>query len=113
MSEVAMNRPAGAGRDRVSEVARRELLRVINRGDIEGASGSIVDEVIVTVGADIIEGRLLPGADLNTVELARTFGTSRTPIREALLTLEREGFVDVHAHKRPRVAMLDIDEVRE
>jgi DNA-binding GntR family transcriptional regulator len=113
MNEVAMNGQAHEGRGQVSEAARRELVRVINRGDTGADSGSIVDEVIVTIGADIIEGRLLPGADLNTVELARTFGTSRTPIREALLTLEREGFVDVHAHKRPRVAMLDIDEVRE
>lgn len=96
-----------------SDSARREILRVLHKGDENGKCASVTDEVIVSVGADIIEGRLLPGADLNTVELARVFGTSRTPIREALLTLEREGFVETIAHKRPRVALLDLEEVRE
>jgi DNA-binding GntR family transcriptional regulator len=95
--------------DADDSIGRRELLRVLNRG----SGGSIVDEVIVAVGTDIIEGRLLPGADLNSVDLARTFGSSRTPVREALLTLEREGFVEISAHRRPRVAPLHIEEVRE
>jgi DNA-binding GntR family transcriptional regulator len=95
--------------DTGESIGRRELLRVLNRGP----AGSIVDEVIVAVGTDIIEGRLLPGADLNSVDLARTFGSSRTPVREALLTLQREGFVEISAHRRPRVAPLHIEEVRE
>jgi DNA-binding GntR family transcriptional regulator len=90
-------------------IGRSELLRVLNRG--EGVS--IVDEIIVGVGTDIIEGRLRPGDDLNSVDLARIFGSSRTPVREALLTLEREGFVEITAHRRPRVAPLRIEEVRE
>jgi DNA-binding GntR family transcriptional regulator len=90
-------------------IGRSELLRVLNRG--EGVS--IVDEIIVGVGTDIIEGRLRPGDDLNSVDLARTFGSSRTPVREALLTLEREGFVEITAHRRPRVAPLRLAEVRE
>jgi DNA-binding GntR family transcriptional regulator len=93
----------------VHSLGRRELLRVLNRA----GGTSIVDEIIVKVGTDIIEGRLLPGDDLNSVELARAFGSSRTPVREALLTLEREGFVEISAHRRPRVAPLRIDEVRE
>jgi DNA-binding GntR family transcriptional regulator len=95
--------------DTGESIGRRELLRVLNRGP----ASSIVDEVIVAVGTDIIEGRLLPGADLNSVDLARTFGSSRTPVREALLTLQREGFVEISAHRRPRVAPLHIEEVRE
>lgn len=97
--------PAGP----VHSLGRRELLRVLNRG----LGNTIVDEIIVRVGTDIIEGRLLPGDDLNSVELARNFGSSRTPVREALLTLEREGFVEISAHRRPRVAPLRIEEVRE
>jgi DNA-binding GntR family transcriptional regulator len=93
----------------VQSLGRRELLRMLNRGN----STSIVDEIVVKVGTDIIEGTLLPGDDLNSVELARIFGSSRTPVREALLTLEREGFVEISAHRRPRVAPLRIEEVRE
>jgi DNA-binding GntR family transcriptional regulator len=101
LSEV--DRPVADG------MSRRELLRVLRRE--HGAS--LVDEIIVKVGTDIIEGRLLPGDDLNSVELARAFGTSRTPVREALLTLQREGFVDIPAHRRPRVATLSLAEVRD
>lgn len=93
----------------VDSIGRRELLRVLNRG----SGGSLVDEVIIAVGTDIIEGRLRPGDDLNSVDLARTFGSSRTPVREALLTLEREGFVEIAARRRPRVAPLQIETVRE
>lgn len=93
----------------VRSLGRRELLRVLNRGN----GTSIVDEIIVRIGTDIIEGRLRPGDDLNSVDLARTFGSSRTPVREALLTLEREGFVEISANRRPRVAQLRIEEVRE
>lgn len=93
----------------VAGMSRRELLRVLRREH----GTSLVDEIIVKVGTDIIEGRLLPGDDLNSVELARAFGTSRTPVREALLTLQREGFVDIPAHRRPRVAALSLVEVRE
>jgi DNA-binding GntR family transcriptional regulator len=107
--EVAMSTAETTMSGPVHSLGRRELLRVLNRT----GGTSIVDEIIVKVGTDIIEGRLLPGDDLNSVELSRTFGSSRTPVREALLTLEREGFVEISAHRRPRVAPLRIEEVRE
>ncbi|KIF71840.1 GntR family transcriptional regulator [Streptomyces sp. AcH 505] len=79
-----------------------------------GMSGhSIADEIALAVATEIIEGRLSPGDDLNSVELARTFNSSRTPVREALLVLEREGFVEITARRRPRVARLLLREVRE
>ena len=89
---------------------RAELLRILKRGL---ASNGRVDEIALAVLSDIVEGRLHPGDDLNSVELARTFQTSRTPVREALLILEREGLVQISAHRRPRVARLSLREVRE
>ncbi|OLF06055.1 GntR family transcriptional regulator [Actinophytocola xinjiangensis] len=85
------------------------MLRVLGR---EHGAG-LVDEIVVKVGADIIEGRYEPGDDLNSVELARVFGTSRTPVREALQALQREGFVDISAHRRPRVTTQSLAEVRD
>jgi DNA-binding GntR family transcriptional regulator len=41
----------------------------------------------------IITGQLPPGARLTEVELAETLQVSRTPIREALTRLERDGLV--------------------
>jgi DNA-binding GntR family transcriptional regulator len=47
-----------------------------------------------TIRAAILDGRLEPYQALPEVELSRQLGTSRTPIREALLLLEREGLVE-------------------
>jgi DNA-binding GntR family transcriptional regulator len=105
--------PAGptVGFPSVSEATRRrELLRMLKRGE---AGGGIADEIAVAVATDVIEGRLSPGDDLNSVDLAKTFHSSRTPVREALLVLEREGFVEMTARRRPRVARLRLHEVRE
>ena len=88
----------------------REILRVLRRSQVLNRVG---DEILVSIGAAIIEGRLRPGDDLNSVELARRFGSSRTPVREALATLEREGLVEIVTHRRPRVRRLSLDEVRE
>lgn len=41
----------------------------------------------------ICRGSLAPGAALGEEELARRLGISRTPLREALVALERDGFV--------------------
>ncbi len=54
-----------------------------------------------------------PGHDLNSVELARRYDTSRTPIREALMLLEKEGLVDIPPRRRPRAKVLDVKTVRE
>jgi DNA-binding GntR family transcriptional regulator len=72
-----------------------------------------VAQVATWVGLGIIEGRLLPGQDLNTVDLARRFSSSRTPVREALMVLEQEGLVEIRARRRPRVALFSIGEVRQ
>ena len=93
-----------------SEVGRRELMRLLGRRE---SSDSIADEIAVTVATEIIEGRLSPGDDLNSVELAKTFESSRTPVREALFVLEREGFVEIPARRRPHVARHSLEEIRE
>ena len=41
----------------------------------------------------ILRGSLAPGSDVNEAMLAASLGVSRTPLREALLGLEMEGFL--------------------
>jgi DNA-binding GntR family transcriptional regulator len=72
-----------------------------------------VVQVATWVGIGIIEGRLLPGEDLNSVELSQRFHSSRTPVREALMLLESEGLVEMRARRRPRVAAFTPERVRE
>ncbi len=45
--------------------------------------------------ADIADFRLLPGDRFTEMDLSRRFSASRTPIRDALFMLKRDGFVDV------------------
>ena len=61
----------------------------------------------------IVEGRLRAGDDLNSVDLARRFDTSRTPVREALLLLEKQGLVQIEARRRPRVKQWSRAEIRD
>jgi GntR family transcriptional regulator of vanillate catabolism len=53
----------------------------------------LVDEVTNRLRKLIIDGTLVPGEQLRQVEAAQRLGVSRTPLREALRILEREGFV--------------------
>ncbi|QGZ65038.1 GntR family transcriptional regulator [Paraburkholderia acidisoli] len=79
----------------------------------DAGDSSSVAEIVDWVARGIIEGRLRPGDDLNSVDLAKRFGVSRTPVREALFTLTREGLVDWPPRRRPRVAAMHLKEVRE
>jgi len=78
-----------------------------------GSESSRVGEIVDWVARSIIEGRLQPGDDLNSVELARRFSVSRTPVREALFVLHRERMVDWSPRRRPRVAAMSLKDVRE
>jgi DNA-binding GntR family transcriptional regulator len=53
-----------------------------------------------------------PGQTLNDVTLAGELGVSRTPIREALLRLEREGIVEAQMGRGFAVRPLDVEEIR-
>jgi DNA-binding GntR family transcriptional regulator len=55
----------------------------------------------------ILAGVYPPGARLAERELAQTFGVSRTPLREVLRMLQREGLVEAGRYQRARVAPLD------
>jgi DNA-binding GntR family transcriptional regulator len=79
----------------------------------EAGEQTPVAEIVEWVARGIIEGRLRPGDDLNSVDLAKRFGVSRTPVREALFALTREGLVDWSPRHRPRVAAMNLKEARE
>ena len=62
---------------------------------------------------EIVENRLEPGARLIEAQLAMRIGVSRTPVREALVRLEREGFAVGERHHGFRVAPLDEQAARD
>lgn len=74
---------------------------------------SLVAQIACEVGAEIVEGIIQPRHDLNTVELARRYETSRTPVREALILLENEGLVEIAPRHRPRGRTYSFAEISE
>ena len=61
----------------------------------------------------ILEGDLKPGERLRAEALAQRFGTSRTPVREALLQLEAQGLVDVEPNRGAVVRSFDRDDLSD
>jgi len=77
---------------------------------------NLAREVLLALRSAIISGKLQPGEPLAEPSLARQFGSSRAPVREALIELEREGLVQFEATGRTRVRTLseqDFEEIRD
>jgi DNA-binding GntR family transcriptional regulator len=61
----------------------------------------------------IIEGDIAVGTPLRQNEIARSFQTSRIPVREALSRLEEQGLIKTHRFKGSVVVGLSADEASE
>ncbi|HLH62794.1 MAG TPA: GntR family transcriptional regulator [Ktedonobacteraceae bacterium] len=51
----------------------------------------------------ILDGTYAPGTMLSQVELAEVLGVSRTPLREALRMLQKEGLIEAEHNQRARI----------
>lgn len=65
------------------------------------------------IKGDILDERLLPRQPLIEAELAAKYGMSKTPVREALLSLAREGLVEMSSFRGGRVRDFTADDARE
>lgn len=61
----------------------------------------------------ILRGELSGGSVLKQGELAKEFGVGRTPLREAMRLLEREGLVEAEPQHRARVAGFSMDDLEQ
>ncbi|MBV8644356.1 MAG: GntR family transcriptional regulator [Candidatus Eremiobacteraeota bacterium] len=61
----------------------------------------------------IVEGALAPGSRINESQLSAEYGVSRTPLREALLTVEGLGLLEADPQRGFFVTPLSAREVRE
>ena len=74
---------------------------------------SIREKVYRAIRNGILNGKILPGERLIETNLAKNIKTSRTPVREALHMLEREGLLESIPRVGYRVKQLNWDEVEE
>ena len=70
-------------------------------------------DIYDAVLAQIIEGRLAPGSRVRDTAVAEELEISRTPVREALIKLAQDGFLDADAGRGFHVRRLDPREVKE
>ena len=61
----------------------------------ESVGRSLATNVYERIKGEIFDFCLLPGDRFTETEVAARVGVSRTPVREALYRLEREGYIDV------------------
>jgi DNA-binding GntR family transcriptional regulator len=69
------------------------------------------DALQAEIADAIVRGRLLPGVRLDEQGLADAFGTSRTPVREALRQLTMTGLVEMRPHRGAVVRTITPDEL--
>lgn len=71
----------------------------------------LTDRVCERIREAIVRGELKLGEQVSESQLAARMDVSKTPVREALLRLKRDGLVEIHPQRGTFVFRLDPDEV--
>lgn len=69
------------------------------------------EELRLQLADEIVNGSLAPGTPLDEITIARRFGVSRTPVREAIRLLSASGLVEVRPHRAALVAQPSEDQL--
>jgi DNA-binding GntR family transcriptional regulator len=84
-----------------------------NRTRSVPARASRADEVYEQLKRDVAEFNLVPGDRFTENELCERLGVSRTPVRQALIRLQQEGYVEVLFRAGWRVLPFDFDQFEQ
>lgn len=76
-------------------------------------SGNYTSKVYNGLIEEIIEGTLKGGDRLCDADIAQKYGVSRTPVREAVLLLEKDGFIETIGRKGVFVKTMSIQSVKD
>jgi len=71
------------------------------------------DQILEKLKAQILSNVLAPGTIVTENELAQMFGTSRTPIREAIRHLQSEGLIEVVPKRGMLISRINPDELEK
>lgn len=74
---------------------------------------SLSEHVYLHLRREMNNGNLTPGSTINIGKIAQELGISKTPLRDALIHLECEGFVTILPRRGVLVNKLSIDDVRK
>lgn len=76
-------------------------------------SPSLTERALEEIRKRIVEGDLHLGEAVSELALATDLSMSKTPVREALLQLKREGLVDIQPQRGSFVFTMDADQVHQ
>src|SRR3977135_605600 len=79
----------------------------------EPLARTVSAQIRIRIREKILSGAYPPGSQLLQDSIAAEFGSSKIPVREALLQLRSEGLVDIFAHRGFQVRPLSKAEVAE
>jgi DNA-binding GntR family transcriptional regulator len=85
----------------------------MTQGLDHGLHRQLKDAVYLQLQDDIISGALPAGAVLREAELVARFGVSKTPLRDALVRLQKDGFVDIPPYRSAVVVGYTPADLRE
>jgi DNA-binding GntR family transcriptional regulator len=74
---------------------------------------SLREQVYEYLRDEISTRKLLPGAAININEISRQLGISKTPLRDAIIQLEIEGFVTILPRRGVTVKKMTLQEVKD
>ncbi len=74
---------------------------------------SLKDQVYEYLRSQMRVGELMPGDVIDMNVTSQKLGVSKTPLRDALVRLETEGFVNIMARKGVLVNVLTVEDIRE
>ncbi|MBK5933695.1 GntR family transcriptional regulator [Rhodovulum imhoffii] len=75
------------------------------------AENTLAEQIATQLRRDILRGKLVPGTSVKERDNAAEMGVSRTPMREAIRILAKEGLVILRPARSPIVAELSLHEV--
>jgi DNA-binding GntR family transcriptional regulator len=98
----------GASRDGTSAWIQAEEMATQNL-----SQQSLEERVYNAVRDAIVAGEFRPGDPLVEAQLSDRFGISKTPVREALIRLKRDGLVQAELHRVNRVATPSAQDIHQ
>jgi DNA-binding GntR family transcriptional regulator len=81
--------------------------------EIEDKEPTLAEKVYQRLSTAIIDGHLAPGSKISEPALAREYGVSRGPLREALHRLQERKLITRSANQGPRVIKPSVDALAE
>jgi DNA-binding GntR family transcriptional regulator len=73
---------------------------------------SLREQVYDFIREELTRGKLIPGAAVNLNAISQQLGISKTPLRDALLQLDTEGFVTISPRRGVYVNRLTLEDIR-